>query len=96
MKKTKSSKKIVLKITMSMTVCRQALAFHPGAMAVSLSYRKRSGQSSMVCVRNMVFLKLFLVIFTTFYVVSSPPHSFLSVSLFKEMTRRVLLISRRS
>ena len=47
-------------------------------------------------VRNMVFFELFLSYFYDFSLVLPPPHSFLSVSLFQEKTRRVLLISRHS
>ena len=46
-------------------------------------------------VRNMVFFELFLSYFKDLLLVLLPPHSFLSVSLFQEKTRRVLLISRR-
>ena len=45
-----------------------------------------------VGVRNMVFFKLFPSYFYDFSLVLPPPHSFLSVSLFKEKTIRVLLI----
>ena len=42
------------------------------------------------------FSRFFFLIFYDFSLVLPPPHSFLSVSLFKERTRRVLLISWRS
>ena len=53
-------------------------------------------QDELVCsvlgVRNMVFFKLFPPYFYDFSFALSPPHSFLSVSLFQEKTIRVLLI----
>ena len=54
------------------------------------------GQRLVGSVRNMVFFGFFLLICTTPYDVLPSPHSFLSVSLFRKRTIRVLLISKRS